>query len=179
MSNVGHFRKNTPHTVVRVREWLTSKFGERVISRFTERPRPAKSAELSPMHYWFLSVCLVELMKNPPNSISELVNTVERYTCGEYFHHKNWHSRIPPQRCICGSHIYHLLSRGMSGSLISHSHDRSTTLRWMTLQSSLGQQQQQQDWHTHSPHSRAIYLLPTNNLLCSLHQLHRRRAPMS
>ena len=31
------------------------------------------------MDYWFWSVCLVELKKNPPNSLPELVNTVERY----------------------------------------------------------------------------------------------------
>ena len=31
------------------------------------------------MNYWFWSVCLVEIRKNPPNSLPELVNTVERY----------------------------------------------------------------------------------------------------
>ena len=28
---------------------------------------------------WFWSVCLVELRKNPPNTLPVLVNTVERY----------------------------------------------------------------------------------------------------
>ena len=32
------------------------------------------------MDYWFWSVNIVELRKNPPNSLPELVNTVERYT---------------------------------------------------------------------------------------------------
>ena len=32
------------------------------------------------MDYWFWSVCLVELRKNPSNSLPELVNTVARYT---------------------------------------------------------------------------------------------------
>ena len=41
---------------------------------------PAKSTNLSLLdYYWFWSVCLVELRKNPPNSLPELVNTVERY----------------------------------------------------------------------------------------------------
>ena len=31
------------------------------------------------MDYWFWSLCLVEFRKNPPNSLPELVNTVERY----------------------------------------------------------------------------------------------------
>ena len=52
--------KNAPHTAVR--EWLTSKFGEKVISCFTERSWPAKSPDLSPMDYWFWSACLVELI---------------------------------------------------------------------------------------------------------------------
>lgn len=69
----------TPHTAVRVREWLTSKFGDRVISRFTDRPWPARSPDLSPLDYWFWSVCMVELRKNPPNSLPDLVNTVGGY----------------------------------------------------------------------------------------------------
>ena len=62
-----------------VREWLTLKFGESIISCFTVRPWPAKSPILSPLDNWFWSVCLVELGKNLPNSLPELVNTVERY----------------------------------------------------------------------------------------------------
>ena len=31
------------------------------------------------MGYWFWSVCLVEISKNHPNAVSELVNIVERY----------------------------------------------------------------------------------------------------
>ena len=31
------------------------------------------------MWYWFWSICLVELRKNPSNSLPELVNTVEGY----------------------------------------------------------------------------------------------------
>ena len=42
----------TPHTAVRVMEWLTLKFGERVISRFTERSWPAKSLDSSLLDYW-------------------------------------------------------------------------------------------------------------------------------
>ena len=53
---------------------------ESVISRFTERPWPAISPDLSPLDYVFWSVCLVELRKNPPNSFLKLLNTVERYT---------------------------------------------------------------------------------------------------
>ena len=31
------------------------------------------------LDYWFWSICLVELRKNPPNSVPELLKTVERY----------------------------------------------------------------------------------------------------
>ena len=46
---------------------------------FEMPPTPARSPDLSPLDYLFWSVCLVELRKNPPNSLPELVNTVERY----------------------------------------------------------------------------------------------------
>ena len=49
------------------------------MSRFTERPWPAKSSDLSPLDYWFWSVCLIELRKNPPNSLPQLVIIMERY----------------------------------------------------------------------------------------------------
>ena len=42
-------------------------------------PKPVKSPDLSPLDYWFWSVCLVELRKNSLNSIPEIVYTVERY----------------------------------------------------------------------------------------------------
>ena len=38
-----------------------------------------KRPDLSPLNYWFWFVSLADLRKNPPNSLPELVNTVERY----------------------------------------------------------------------------------------------------
>ena len=70
----------TCHTTVMVRDWLHSKFGERVISRFTAHSWPAKSPDLSPLDFWFWSVCLAELRRNPPISLEELQATVEEYS---------------------------------------------------------------------------------------------------
>ena len=39
------------HTALRVREWLTSKFRERVISRFIGRPCPAKISDIFHVDY--------------------------------------------------------------------------------------------------------------------------------
>jgi hypothetical protein len=70
----------TCHTTNMVREWLAEKFGQRVISRLTARPWPAKSPCLSPLDYWFWSVCLQELRRNPPNTLEELMETVNEYS---------------------------------------------------------------------------------------------------
>ena len=52
----------TCHTTNMVREWLAEKFGQRVISRLTARPWQAKSPCLSPLDYWFWSVCLLHII---------------------------------------------------------------------------------------------------------------------
>ena len=70
----------TCHTTVMVRNWLKSKFRDRVKSRFTTHPWPAKSADHSPLDFWFWSVCLAELRRNPPTSLEELQATVEEYS---------------------------------------------------------------------------------------------------
>ena len=69
----------TVHTTISAREWLHEKFGQRVISRFTDRPWPAKSPDLSPLDYWFWSVAMQELSRNPPSSIEELKSIVEGF----------------------------------------------------------------------------------------------------
>ena len=48
-----------------------------MISRFTARPWPAKSPDLSVLDYWFWSVCLSELRGVPPNTLEELKEKVE------------------------------------------------------------------------------------------------------
>lgn len=70
----------TCHTTLMVRDWLFSKFGERIISRHTPVPWPARSPDLSPLDFWFWSVCLAELRRNPPSSLDELKETVEVYS---------------------------------------------------------------------------------------------------
>ena len=69
----------TPHTANRVREWLTSKFGDRLISRFTDRPWPARSPDLSPLDFWFWSECIKTLRKDPPKTLEELKSTVDAF----------------------------------------------------------------------------------------------------
>ena len=59
---------------------MAEKFGEIVISKLTNRPWPAKNPCLSPLDYWFWSVCLQELRRTPPNTIEELIETVNDVT---------------------------------------------------------------------------------------------------
>ena len=71
------FKTNTPkHSLLMVRDWLASKFGDRVISNKTDRPWPTRSPDLSPLDFWFWGVCLVELRKHPPSSMAELRATI-------------------------------------------------------------------------------------------------------
>ena len=58
---------------------MNSEFGNRVISRHAERPWPARSPDMSPLDYWFWSVCLAELRRSPPSTLEELQETVEDY----------------------------------------------------------------------------------------------------
>ena len=67
------------HTAVSVRSRLTQKFNERVISHFMDRIWPPRSPDLSPLDFWFWSVCLQELRRNPPRTIDQLKATVESF----------------------------------------------------------------------------------------------------
>ena len=58
---------------------MNSEFGNRVISRHAERPWPARSPDMSPLDYWFWSVCLAELRRSPPSTLEELQETVGDY----------------------------------------------------------------------------------------------------
>ena len=55
----------TAHTTRNVRQWLAERFNGRVISRLMEREWPARSPDLSPLNFWFWSVALAELRRNP------------------------------------------------------------------------------------------------------------------
>lgn len=48
----------TSHTTNLVLDWLEDKFEDRVISRKTQIPWPAKSPDLAPNDYWLWSICL-------------------------------------------------------------------------------------------------------------------------
>lgn len=69
----------TCHTTALVLDWLRDKFGDRIISNKSERRWPPKSPDLSPLDYWFWSVCLAELRRSPPASIEELKQTVTEF----------------------------------------------------------------------------------------------------
>ena len=79
----------TPHTTNSVLNWLKSKFGIRVISRFADRQNrggvnwPSRSPDLSPLDYWYWSH-IQKLMKDRcleegrrPDTIVEIKNMVE------------------------------------------------------------------------------------------------------
>jgi hypothetical protein len=69
----------TVHTTIRARPWLENKFGDRVFSRLTDRPWPAKSPDLSPLDFWFWSVAMAELRMVPPTTLNELKLAVEDF----------------------------------------------------------------------------------------------------
>ena len=73
----------TSHTAKVVISFLTETFGERIISRNSPTPWPAKSPDLNPLDYWFWGFAQAEVHRQKPQSIEELqkiVNLVAR-TC--------------------------------------------------------------------------------------------------
>lgn len=69
----------TVHTTNRTRAWLRENFGDRIISRLTRHPWPARSPDLSPLDFWFWGAAMAELRKNPPATLKVLKDTVEAY----------------------------------------------------------------------------------------------------
>ena len=92
----------TCHTTLLVREWLSDKFGDRIISRFAARPWPSRSPCLSPLDYWFWSVCLSELRRSPPTSLDESMDIVNqcRQHAGEEIKKACKNLRFRARACI-------------------------------------------------------------------------------
>ena len=69
----------SPYWRTEVLDWLREKFGDRVISYKMTHPWPAKSSDLSPLDYWFWSVCMAAVRKGLPATLDELKLIVEVY----------------------------------------------------------------------------------------------------
>ena len=69
----------TAHTVQGVRDWLTDKFQERVISNKMDIKWPPKSPDMSPLDYWLWGACDQHIKESKPNSIEELMEHVSDY----------------------------------------------------------------------------------------------------
>ena len=67
----------TVHTTTSARAWLKDKFSNRVISRLTDRPWPARSPDLSPLDFWFWSVAISEVRRCAPTTLKQLMGVVE------------------------------------------------------------------------------------------------------
>jgi hypothetical protein len=67
----------TAHTTNDVLSFLKSKFGERVISRRTNIPWPAKSPDLNILDFFFWSYAQSEVYRRKPSTIDELKDVVE------------------------------------------------------------------------------------------------------
>ena len=105
-----------PHTTQMVRDWLATKFGDRVISHKTDRPWPPGSPDLSPLDYWFWSMCLAELRRCPPSSMEELREIVTAYALSlspEEISKAVNHLRVRAEVCIGenGDNFEHLLKK--------------------------------------------------------------------
>ena len=69
----------TAHCTNMVMDWLRGKFGERIISHNSALAWPSRSPDLSPLDFWFWSVCLRELRRVPPTSLEGLQETVNNF----------------------------------------------------------------------------------------------------
>ena len=70
----------TAHCTDMVMEWLKNKFRERIIFRRSGALAwPARSPDLSPLDYWFWSICLGELRRSPPSSLDDLQETINNF----------------------------------------------------------------------------------------------------
>ena len=51
-----------------------------MISRFSDTPWSSCSPDMSPLNYWFWSVCLVELRRAPPpTTLEKMIDSVEEF----------------------------------------------------------------------------------------------------
>ena len=69
----------TAHITVRAGEWREGKFGDRMISRFSCRPLPPCTPEMSSLNYRLWSVCPAELRMSPSATLERLNTTVDEY----------------------------------------------------------------------------------------------------
>ena len=62
-----------------VRDWLTDKFKDRVISNKMDIAWPPKSPDMSPLDYWLWGACDQHLKVTKPRNIEELIEHVNDY----------------------------------------------------------------------------------------------------
>ena len=105
-----------PHTTQMVRDWLASKFDDRVISHKTDRPWPPGSPDMSPLDFYFWGRSMAELRRCPPSSMEELKETVTDFALSlspaEVSSAVN-HVKVRAEACIKakGDNFEHLLKK--------------------------------------------------------------------
>ncbi len=104
----------TAHTARIVMDFLKEQFGDRIISRRSNHPWPASSPDLSPLDFFFWSVCEQKVFKSKPTNIEELkevVRSIPETISEEVLENveKSFFKRIT--KCIGqdGGHFEHLL----------------------------------------------------------------------
>ena len=105
-----------PHTTQMVRDWLESKFGDRVISNKTDRPWPPGSPDMSPLDFYFWGRSEAELRRCPPSSMEELKETVTDFALSlspEEIRKAVNHVKVRAEACLSqnGDNFEHLLKK--------------------------------------------------------------------
>ena len=105
-----------PHTTQMVRDWLESKFGDRVISNKTDRPWPPGSPDMSPLDFYFWGRSEAELRRCPPSSMEELKETVTEFALSlspEEIRKAVNHVKVRAELCLSqnGDNFEHLLKK--------------------------------------------------------------------
>ena len=78
-NNIWWMQDGAPcHTAKIVMEFLTEKFGGKIISRNSPIPWPAKSPDLNPLDYWFWGYAQARVQHEKPTSIAEVQEIVTK-----------------------------------------------------------------------------------------------------
>ena len=106
----------SPHCTPEVLAFLSSKFGDRVISRRTEHFWPPYSPDLNPLDFSFWSQSMAHVVRCKPSTLEQLKQVVEDFAANfdpEKARSMARHTRYRAQLCVnqAGGHFQHLVRK--------------------------------------------------------------------